>query len=326
MNVQARTHRRARPSAPRLLFAALIAATASTACQSADTRRDAAERATASIAPPPARDTFSALLNAPDQFMRRADTTIRYRDIGHGEPVVLLHGYSDRAEMWRKAADSLARNFRVIVPDIRGFGLSTRFREARYYGQPMIDDVLALLDSLHIPSAHVVGYSLGGLLTAQLSTQAPERIRSATLVAAAVFPDSASLATLLKPHIAALETGKGLTTFMKWILPTWPDTLLRDVSAQIYAANDSAVLVESLRAMPGLSLDWGAIGRTKVPAMVIVGRLDPLLPYSRNIARRWPGAVLRELDGNDHAVIADAPELVVEFRKLVSGGIGPGGV
>jgi hypothetical protein len=61
------------------------------------------------------------LVDASDQFFVSDGASIRFRVIGDGEPVVLLHGYTDRIEMWAGTADSLAQEFRVIVPDLRGF-------------------------------------------------------------------------------------------------------------------------------------------------------------------------------------------------------------
>ena len=75
------------------------------------------------------------LLEAPDRFFTSNGVSIRYRVIGEGEPMLLLHGYTDRLEMWAGTADSLARDFRVIVPDLRGSGLSTKFGDPAQYGR-----------------------------------------------------------------------------------------------------------------------------------------------------------------------------------------------
>src|ERR1051326_8271015 len=97
----------------------------------------------------------SRLETGTDQFFTRKDVRFRYRDIGHGEPVVLLHGYAQRIELMEDLADSLAGGFRVIVLDERGFGASTKFASPARFGQAMVDDVVALLDYLHIPRAHL---------------------------------------------------------------------------------------------------------------------------------------------------------------------------
>src|ERR1041384_1947745 len=69
----------------------------------------------------------SRLETGTDRFFTRTDARFRYRDIGHGEPVVLLHGYAQRIELMEDLADSLAGGFGVIVLDERGFGASTKF-------------------------------------------------------------------------------------------------------------------------------------------------------------------------------------------------------
>ena len=100
------------------------------------------------------------LLEAPDRFFTSNGVSIRYRVIGEGPPMLLLHGYTDRLEMWAGTADSLARDFRVIVPDLRGSGLSTKFGDPAQYGGKLMDDLVGLLDHLWIREVHVVGYSM----------------------------------------------------------------------------------------------------------------------------------------------------------------------
>src|SRR6185503_5990132 len=86
------------------------------------------------------RRATAPLVEAPDRFYTNQGVTIRYRVIGEGEPVLLVHGYTDRVEMWAGTADSLARDFRVIVPDWRGSGLSTKFADPAQYGRQMVTD------------------------------------------------------------------------------------------------------------------------------------------------------------------------------------------
>lgn len=258
----------------------------------------------------------TALADAADRFYTANGVTIRYRVIGAGEPLVLLHGYTDAVEMWAGPADSLARDFRVIVPDLRGFGKSTKFGDAEQYGLKMADDVIGLLDELHVRSAHVMGYSMGAVLAANLALDHPTRVRSATFVAGAFWPDSVEAARVLAPFVTALERGQGLGPFFRWILPTWSDSARGTIVPPLEAANDSASLVASLRALPKLMIDTARAARSHVPTAAVVSVKDPVLPLSRLNARHWPGIRHVEIPTHDHADIFLAPQVVAEFRRL----------
>jgi len=106
--------------------------------------------------------------------------------VGQGEPVVLLHGFAASSYSWREVIPELARHYRVIAPDLNGFGLTDRPEDVESYtrdGQVAL--VLRLLDSLGIETAHFVGHSYGGAVTMALVAEHPERVRSMTLVDAA---------------------------------------------------------------------------------------------------------------------------------------------
>jgi alpha/beta hydrolase fold len=98
-----------------------------------------------------------------------------YATIGHGSPVVLLHGGLSNSDYWGNQIKALAPHHTVIVVDSRGHGRSTR--DARPYGYDlMADDVVALLDTLHIAKADVVGWSNGAILGLDLAIRYPDRV------------------------------------------------------------------------------------------------------------------------------------------------------
>ena len=121
----------------------------------------------------------------PDKYFDAAGVRIRYAEQGAGEPIVLVHGFGNTAEIWANngIAQDLARNYRVIAFDARGHGKSDKPHEPARYGREMALDVVRLLDHLGIQRAHVVGYSLGGYVVSQLLTLRPERFLSAALIA-----------------------------------------------------------------------------------------------------------------------------------------------
>ena len=101
--------------------------------------------------------------------------------------------------------DSLALDHHVIAIDERGAGQSTKSGMSSDYGPAMAQDVMGVLDHLHLTRAHLVGHSLGAVIAAYVATHHPNRVESVSLLAGAHFPDSASFAAITEPYVQALE-------------------------------------------------------------------------------------------------------------------------
>jgi pimeloyl-ACP methyl ester carboxylesterase len=103
---------------------------------------------------------------------------IEYQVTGAGRPVVLLHGFPDSGRLWRHQVPALAdAGFQVIVPDLRGFGKSDKPEAVEAYSLPFLaGDVLAILGSLGIERAHVVGHDWGAALAWGIASLAPDRV------------------------------------------------------------------------------------------------------------------------------------------------------
>ncbi|HEX4102015.1 MAG TPA: alpha/beta hydrolase [Pseudonocardiaceae bacterium] len=99
-------------------------------------------------------------------------------DVGEGSPVLLLHGFPDRATMWRHQIHALLKaGHRVIAPDLRGFGDSSKPDRVEDYALPLVlHDITGLLDHLGIDSVSVAGHDWGALLGWLLAGTTPERV------------------------------------------------------------------------------------------------------------------------------------------------------
>src|SRR5579862_9543298 len=124
----------------------------------------------------------------PGRFMEVNGVSLYVEEHGAGVPVLLLHGFPDSARLWRNQAPFLVSNgFRVIMPDMRGFGRSGRPQEVAAYRLPnVVADVTGLLDDLDIEAAHVVGHDWGAAVAWLMAALAPDRVRR--LVAISVPP------------------------------------------------------------------------------------------------------------------------------------------
>lgn len=120
--------------------------------------------------------------------------SLHVEDHGTGPAVVLLHGWPDTAELWRHQVPVLESNgFRVIAPDLRGFGRSDRPKEPSAYAlSHVVGDVVQILDRLEVERAHVVGHDWGAALAWVTASLHPVRVDR--------------LAVLSVPHPAAPRT------------------------------------------------------------------------------------------------------------------------
>lgn len=116
--------------------------------------------------------------------IRGFDFDVRTEGDPAGETVVLLHGFPQHAGAWDGVWPALvAAGYRVVMPDQRGYSPGARPEgRAAYAGQELAKDVVGLLDGLGIDRAHVVGHDWGGAVAWQLGSDAPERLRTLTVV------------------------------------------------------------------------------------------------------------------------------------------------
>lgn len=258
------------------------------------------------------------IMEAPDQYITRDSVRLRYRDAGQGDPVVILHGYTQRLDLVKDLADSLSSTNRVIALDLRGFGESTKLSDPSRYGRAFGDDVIALLDQLQIPRAHLVGHSMGASIAADIAARYPTRVSSISLLAGPFFADSAAFARKVAPYVASLKKGTGLLSFIDWIAPAIPDTMAVQVNKQLMETNDLGVLVAVMSGMGGIAAAQGKPDST-IRVLIAVGDGDPLLPQSRALKAKWPSARLLELPGVDHFTVLNKGEVVAAIRETVRG-------
>lgn len=110
--------------------------------------------------------------------------SLYYEERGHGDALLLLHGHSLDRRMWAEQVRPFARRFRVICPDFRGYGKSSGQRE----DLPMTHagDILALMDSLRVSRAHVVGLSMGAFVAGDLLAMHPDRLLSCVMASGSI--------------------------------------------------------------------------------------------------------------------------------------------
>jgi pimeloyl-ACP methyl ester carboxylesterase len=112
-------------------------------------------------------------------------TTIHVRSGGAGPAVVLLHGYGETGDMWVPLAAELARDHTVVVPDLRGLGLSAK-PAGGFDKKTQALDVSGVMDALGVQQADVVAHDIGNMVAFQFAAQFPARVRRLVLIDAPV--------------------------------------------------------------------------------------------------------------------------------------------
>jgi pimeloyl-ACP methyl ester carboxylesterase len=114
-----------------------------------------------------------------------------YLEAGKGDPVILIHGSGPGVTAyanWRLVMPALAENFRVLAPDMVGFGYSERPANIEYGLQTWADQVVGLMDTLELRTADLVGNSFGGAIALRIASQHPDRVGKLVLMGSMGVP------------------------------------------------------------------------------------------------------------------------------------------
>jgi len=273
--------------------------------------------------------TLAGVAQAQDRFFDSGGVRIRYVDRGAGAPVVLVHGFTGSIERsWIETGvlPDLARDHRVIAFDLRGHGGSDKPHHPRAY-EDLGLDIIRLLDHVGVRRAHVVGYSLGGIIVAKLLTTHPERFLSAVLGAAA-YRRGRSERSDREAEAAAREIEAGV--YRALVVSTAPtdeppptEEAIRARSREIAAASDLLAHAALMRARRALLVTDAEIAAVRVPAVAVVGTADPALPRVKAMQAVWPALELQVVPGAAHPTVHERglprrAEFVAAIRRQIA--------
>jgi pimeloyl-ACP methyl ester carboxylesterase len=248
---------------------------------------------------------------AQDRYFDSGGVRLRYLERGSGSAVILLHGFTGQLERpWvdHGLFDDLARGHRVVAFDLRGHGESGKPHEPAAYADIGLDTI-RLMDHLGIARAHVVGYSLGGIIAAKLLTTDPQRFASA-VIAGASHRRGRGTQMDLAVEADAVELERGPLPYRSLILSTAPTDEpplsaegLVALSAAIAGRSDRLAHAALLRGRDALLVLDEQLAKVRVPALAIVGSADPALPRIQRMVSKWPAARLLVVPGATHPVL-----------------------
>lgn len=238
---------------------------------------------------------------------------LAYAVEGSGPPVVFIQGVGVHGCGWLPQVEGLSDRFTCLTFDNRGIG-GSKPRPPRLSVKQMADDATALMDACGWVSAHIVGHSLGGLISLQLALDHPQRVRSLSLLC--TFANGAD-ATKLSPWLVwvGLRTRIGTkrqrrNAFLKFVLS--PDELAKvdkDAAAKELAvlfghdlADHDPVALTQMSAMRACDLTPRLDELSGIRTLVVSARHDRIArpEFGAAIAAGIPGATFHELADASH--------------------------
>ncbi len=246
--------------------------------------------------------------------------SIHYRDLGEGDPVVLIQGLGLSSRFWFDIPERVASlGFRVLAPDNRGTGESALPK--RPFGMASFAaDIARVLDAAGVESAFVAGVSMGGMIAQNFALLHPHRVRGMVLMAttpgmpAGRIPPLGTLGKLVTmPLRRGPDASRALATLLlapealpraRELLADWPAAAAADgPRPKTFAAHLGAIATH--RAAKRLHT-------LRCPVHVMTGESDVLVPpqNSEILARLIPGATLERLAGTGHAITAGDRDVV----------------
>ncbi len=244
------------------------------------------------------------------------------RDAGHGTPVVLLHAFPLSAAMWLPQREALADGYRIITPDLRGFGGFAARRDDPSL-DAMADDVAALLDAKGIERAVIGGLSMGGYVTMAFLRRHGDRVSAIVLADTRAGADGEAAAANRERIASAVLTEEGAGVLVSDVLPTLVGDTTKQrrgmvfgrVKALVESAPPAAV-AWAQRAMASRPDSFETLRAAGVPALVVVGAEDALtsIAEAEAMVEALPDAKLVVVPAAGHLSAVEAPE---EFTAAV---------
>jgi pimeloyl-ACP methyl ester carboxylesterase len=260
---------------------------------------------------------------AEDQFFDSNGVKIHYTVQGQGEPVLLIHGFTaDIQKQWTPdLMRTLAKDFQVIALDNRGHGKSGKPHDPKQYGLEMVEDAVRLLDHLKIKKAHVVGYSMGAIITNKLMVTYPDRIITATLGGAAGVREGADTKRF-DVLAESLEQGKGFGILIAALTPAGQpkptEEQIKAINAMLIATNDTKALAAVARSFKDLTVSEDKLKANRIPTLALIGEIDPLKKGVDELKGHLANLKIVVIDGADHITAFSQPAFTQHLSAFLT--------
>lgn len=245
-----------------------------------------------------------------------------YRSAQTDKPaIVMLHGFSANKILWLRFARHFTNDYYVIIPDLAGHGESPFDPEWDYSAPAQAKRMQALLAELNIERAHFIGNSMGGLISANVALQAPDKVLSLTLMDSAGVhsPQSSDMNRMLEmgDNPFLITTREEFDQFYAMTMaqpPYLPDMVLEAVSEQYIARFDELEKIFNDFYRQTIKRD---LPRISVPTLLLWGDQDRLLDVSavEVFQQGLPHAQVHIFQGVGHMPMLEVPSEAAKVYK-----------
>ncbi len=245
------------------------------------------------------------------------DQRIRYLEGGNGETVLLVHGFGAEKDNWTRMAKHLTPHYRVIAPDLPGFGESSKDPDASYDILSQVERLDRFVQALGLDSFHLAGNSMGGSIAGQYAARFPDKVKSLALVntgGVTGCPEKSDFDRMLEkgenPLLADNEEGFETKLEMVFVETPWiPGPVKRHLGRQDVKNRDLLVKIFQQIHTEGESL-VPRLPEIQVRTLILWGDSDRLLHVSctRVLEQGLPDSSTVVMKSCGHAPMLERPE------------------
>jgi pimeloyl-ACP methyl ester carboxylesterase len=243
--------------------------------------------------------------------MRELAVNLHVVERGQGNPIILIHGFPFDHSIWDRVAGSLEPHARLILPDLRGFGLSPA-PEGVYTMRLMAEDIAALMDRLEIHKAVLVGHSMGGYISLAFAQVYPDRLAGLALVSSQAAADSPE-PRQGRLRLAEKVKRKGVKAVVDASLDKFsPNAGVRELTRELILRSPGKSVIAGLKGMAERPDYTEQLAQLKVPCVVVAGSEDAIIPVekAREMVQMLSRGWLVEIPGSGHMPMFEAPDQV----------------
>ncbi len=252
-------------------------------------------------------------------YVNNRGASIYWEEQGSGPPVLLIMGLSFTHEMWFRVLPWLAASYRTILFDNRGMGLSSVPR-GPYSMSQLAEDAMAVLDAAQVSAAHIIGASMGGMISQEIALRFPQRVLSLLLGCTsygglfARWPDlSRRPRKLPLAEDSVLDRELAIAPLL-YSDGTPFEKILEDIQLRCRC---NWTYKGFWNQFAGILL-WNSylrLPRIRIPTLVVHGDEDRLIPpqNGRVVASRIPGARFEMIRNAGHILTTDQPEVCAKL-------------
>ncbi|GMQ30052.1 alpha/beta hydrolase [Algoriphagus confluentis] len=245
---------------------------------------------------------------------------IHFFEKGQGKPVVLIHGFCESGNMWIPFAEALSSDFRVICPDLPGFGDSPIERD-RITLEEVAVQLEEWMEEQHIQNPIVIGHSLGGYVALALLELMGSRIQALGLFHSTAFADDEEKKEMRNRTVAFLKKN-GVEKFVtSFVPPLFPEARREELAAEIQNAIEDAKrsslegLIGYSRAMRDRKDRLEVLENFSGPKLLIAGTEDGAVKIEASRKQNEAFTQYVELEGVGHMGMIEAKEKTLKVVR-----------